>query len=155
IPEANCIGATIAEGGISREKDSTVYLIAVEGGRVYKAKKVIFAAGAGGHKAPAYKGSGQTDKPYEVDAPSGLRGSKVMDMDQFISRVVDRERGRVIVIGPNAAIDAVAAARLCNWDVVWFSGEPAFLPGTLYMDAPYRLQDVPRVDAVHADVVAA
>src|SRR5262249_32341829 len=71
-----------------------------------------------------------------------------------IRDVVDKRTGKVVVIGPNAAIDAVAAARLCKWDVIWFAGSPAFLPGTLYMDPPYQLQHVPRFDALHVDVVA-
>jgi hypothetical protein len=152
IPESQCIKDEIERGGIS--KPDANYQIKTKGGAVYRVKKIVFAAGAGGHKAPAYKEG--TGKAYEMDVPSTLRGTQVIDMDRFIRDVVQTDQpGRVIVVGPNAAIDAVAAAKLCKWEVVWFAGAPAFLPGTFYMDKPYELQKVERFDAVHVDVVPA
>jgi len=166
IPKEQCISEKITAEGIQKSAAGGTYDIVTET-RTWKVKKVVFAAGAGGHREPKYKDSKiAAAQAYEMDAPPGLRGTRVIDMDHFIREVVNpsggppgRRKGKrkrkVVVIGPNAAIDVVAAARLFRWDVVWFSGDPAFLPGTFYLDPPYEIQKVERVDAVHVDVVKA
>jgi hypothetical protein len=88
-----------------------------------KAKKVVIASGAGPHK--------RTDAAIEGGA------ERVMDMDRFVREIATggvKTTGRVIVQGPNAAIDAVAAAQRYHWDVRWFinTSPPVYLPGTRY-----------------------
>ena len=155
IPEENCIKAAIDKNGISKPKGMDHYEIKTDKG-TYKVKRVVFAAGAGGHKEPGFKDKLEVGKAYEVDVDPSLRGKgkQVIDMDEFIRDVVHLKKGKVIVMGGNAAIDAVAAAKLYDWDVIWFASGPAYLPGTFYMDRPYEIQKVPRFDAVHVDVVA-
>src|SRR5262249_29679800 len=78
IPETNCIKPAIKQGADESERGITrtggIYHIETVDGKVYKAKSVIFAAGAGGHKAPIYKASSGPAKSYEVDAAPNLRG---------------------------------------------------------------------------------
>ena len=171
IPEANCIKVPITENGISRDPKTQLFHIHVERRteynvayheKTYKVKNVVFAAGAGGHKVPALKGDDPTAPSYDLDVEPADRWKilpNVIDMDAFIRhRVLNPPapkallKGKVVVMGGNAAIDAVAAAKRYGWEVIWFSGDPAFLPGTFYMDAPYSLQAVERRDAVHVEV---
>ncbi len=103
--------------------------------RTQRAKKVVVAAGAGPHMPT-------TAEKEDVK----LVRDRVMDMDTFIRDVIPASRqnvrsvvshmGRpaVLVQGPNAAIDAVAAASIDGWDVYWVirSTEPQYLKGTRY-----------------------
>jgi hypothetical protein len=117
---------------ISREERDgrTVYRIVWTGGgrqRTHYAYKVIVAAGAGPHSDP------RNDLTQLNDDRAKKR---VMDMDTFIREYVSDLTGneRIIVQGPNAAVDAAAAANLRRCSVTWVvrSTPPVYLPGTLY-----------------------
>lgn len=107
------------------------------GPRNIKARKVIFAGGAGAQR-----------KPTEVDDDAVHNRHRIIDMNTFIREKVKREHGRIVVWGSNAAIDAVAAARRHGWTIAcWLystANRPAWLPGTRYLSPPYNLQTVTR-----------
>jgi hypothetical protein len=106
--------------------------------RIVTARKVVFAAGGGAQ-----------NKPAELnDRDKAIRnGARIIDMNTFIkSKLREWPRGRVVIWGSNAAIDAVAAAKRYHWTIVkWlYNADPAWLPGSRYKSKPYRLQEVQR-----------
>ncbi|WP_434391521.1 NAD(P)/FAD-dependent oxidoreductase [Melittangium boletus] len=134
IRDSGCRWLTCAARRI--EKHDDLYVITCGDGSKVKARKVIFAAGAGGLRTPP-----------EVKDPSVKNRSRIVDMSTFIRDIVEGIPGRVVVWGSNAAIDAVAAAKIHGWEIAaWiYSSAPAWLPGTRYRSAPYELHKVPQV----------
>ena len=118
------------------EKREGLYVITCSDSTTVQARKVIFAAGAGGLRTPP-----------EVKDPNVKNRHRIVDMNTFIRDIVEGIPGRVVVWGSNAAIDAVAAARIHGWDIAaWlYSSAPAWLPGTRYKSPPYELHKVPQV----------
>jgi hypothetical protein len=129
IPKEHRFKGAVLE--VSRETDGRqLYIIRwrdpKKGERSQRAKKVVVATGAGPHQRTQ----------ANVDALSGEMENRVMDMDTFIRNVVPyaSKPASVVVQGPNAAIDAVAAAHHRGWKVHWLirSTTPQYLPGTRY-----------------------
>ncbi|MBJ7309775.1 hypothetical protein ACFOLJ_10735 [Rugamonas sp. CCM 8940] len=119
-----------------------VYTITYGNGQTVRASKVTFAGGGG----PLRKPTELTDESKAI-----RNGARIIDMNTFIRKKVRlRPRGRVVIWGSNAAIDAVAAAKRFGWTIVkWlYNAEPAWLPGSRYKSKPYRLQEVQR-DSSH------
>jgi len=103
--------------------------------RSLKARRVIFAAGAGSVRTPP-----------EVKKEEVHNRARIIEMNTFIRDKAKQEDGKVVVWGSNAAIDAVAAAVKHEWTVgAWLyskDNKPAWLPGTRYLSAPYNLHQV-------------
>lgn len=118
------------------EKRDGLYLITCSNGETVQARKVIFAAGAGGLRTPP-----------ELKDTRVKNRHRIVDMNTFIRDICEGIPGRVVVWGANAAIDAVAAAKIHGWDIAaWlYSSPPAWLPGTRYKSPPYELQKVKQV----------
>ncbi|SFM75377.1 hypothetical protein SAMN02982985_05179 [Rugamonas rubra] len=122
---------------------ANVYTITYGNGQTVRATEVIFAGGGGALRKPA---------ELSDDSKAIRNGARIIDMNTFIRRKVrQRPRGRVVVWGSNAAIDAVAAAKRFGWTIVkWlYNADPAWLPGSRYKSKPYRLQEVQR-DSSHS-----
>jgi len=102
-----------------------------------KAKRVVFAAG-----------SGTLRTPPELKDRSITNVDRIIEMNTFVRDKAKQETGRVVIWGSNAAIDAVAAAKVHGWTIaVWLystENQPAWLPGTRYLSPPYDLQYVTR-----------
>jgi hypothetical protein len=134
-------GRWIKSNGVSKVRllESGVYQIDyAEGKQQVLASKVIFAAGAGPARTPP-----------EVKAATLENVGKIIDMNAFIrSKAKAGPKGRVVIWGSNAAIDAVAAAKRNGWTVVkWLYSSratPTWLPGTRYKSKPYSLHKVPQ-----------
>jgi hypothetical protein len=117
--------------------------------RTQRAKKVVVATGAGPHS-----------KTTATQENVPLVKERVMDMDKFIrdvvpayklnpGNVVSHDGTPVVVVqGPNAAIDAVAAASIGRWTVYWVirSTLPQYLKGTRY-----SLGTIPLYKTVHKE----
>jgi hypothetical protein len=121
--------------GVTRDTtgQTAEYVIEMADGTKRYASKVIVATGAGPHM---YTSADVAALPEESK-------QRVIDMDTFVRETAFNERGhnvRVLVQGPNAAVDAVALAVNKNWRVTWFvnTTPPVYLPGT-----QYRLGTVP------------
>ena len=114
--------------------------------KTWWARKVIVASGAGPHSATT---ADQNNVNVE-DKP------RIMDMDTFIREIVPKDKAhsrRVVVQGPSAAIDAVAAAHLRNWTITWFinSTTPVYLPGTKYRLGAIPLYKADKVSIASED----
>lgn len=126
------------------EKRHGLYVITCANGTTVWARKVIFAAGAGGLRTPP-----------EVNDDRVRNRHRIVDMSTFIRDIVEGRTGRVAVWGSNAAIDAVAAAKLHGWDIAaWiYSTPPAWLPGTRYKSPPYNLHEIKPVTYKGRDAI--
>ncbi len=126
IPRENRVYAEEIRA-VTRNKQTGVFTISA-GNKTYKARKVIVCTGAGPHKRP---GPGEGVTITDLD-------DRAIDMDQFIASIVTDESkkttGAIVLQGPNAGIDAVAAAKDYGWKISWFinRSEPQWLPGTKY-----------------------
>jgi hypothetical protein len=114
------------------------------------ATKVVIATGAGPHQVTKADVTGLVPEHKK----------RVMDMDTFIREVIPHSRknninGKTVVVqGPNAAIDAVAAAvTLPGWTVSWVvrGSTPVYLPGTRYSLGRIPLFKATEVTITHAD----
>jgi len=114
------------------------------------AAKVVIATGAGPHQVTK----------ADVKGLIPEHKKRVMDMDTFIREVIPHSRknninGKTVVVqGPNAAIDAVAAAvTLPGWTVSWVvrGSTPVYLPGTRYSLGRIPLFKATEVTITHAD----
>jgi hypothetical protein len=116
-----------------------VYHIHLNGGRVVRASKVIFAGGSGAMRTPA----------ATATEPVVHNRHRIINMNEFVrSRARSGPKGNVVIWGNNAAIDAVAAAKRHGWTVVqWLYSEanrPTWLPGSRYRSPPYSLHLLPQ-----------
>ena len=94
---------------VRRSSGSTAELLAA---------KVVVATGAGSHKYP--------DKRLENLA--GNYPDLFMDMDAFARKPALRQPGKKIIVqGPNAAVDSVDTAYYNRCTVYWLTGPPALL----------------------------
>ncbi len=130
------------EPGISssdpQKQHLTYFKIQIEGiARTIYARKVVVATGAGlentekdneFHQRPGWVSDAVTKH--------GVPADRVMDMDVFVRGDGDLMEGKgrtVLVLGHNAAIDAVEDARARKFEVHWFgTASPAFLAGPGY-----------------------
>lgn len=138
-----CVEAKLAGGAQKVTGDDvkfTYYKITTNKGDFY-AQKTIGALGVGQQKAPeGVTGDGHLTDGQVKDGENDKEVlSRMMSMDTF-KRAVDDGRfegtsiTRVVVIGPNAAIDILSTLKrdLPNLEVFWVASKrgPAFLPGT-------------------------
>jgi len=142
--------APISSSSSLGKPPSSIYRISVAtSSKSIRAYKVIYAAGAGAPRTPKELIPPKAGASSSSSAPPELKNKdRIIDMNTFIREHASSKTGtgRVAVWGSNAAIDAVAAARLHGWKIIhWIYGssKPTWLPGTRYKSAPYNLQNIP------------
>lgn len=159
-------GGTHVSDVVTRiEKFGDIFRLHTRGGAVHLAAKVVCGIGAGPHYAlPGERGpvGPEPKSALEVQAQYRTLADRVVDLDSFMRAYPRPEKpgtrkGKIIVHGTNAGIDAVQRAREWGFEVIFFGSkkEAAWLTGNRLSVSPVatRLPDASR-EGEEVEVIA-